>query len=176
MKRVCRSEMDWIPVQTFCLAILRAGTVFIFSIFSKVAAHWLLQHWATLVTIVNVVSQKKNGNLTTLMTLFAFVYRFRAEPLKQYNAKSSAEIKYEQRQCELWGCDTKSTLRRHQLEAPVAKNQNRQWLPLHQLTHRNQINPQGVALPSGILQHKWRAMHITGFARERERHKSTKQV
>lgn len=45
------------------------------------------------------------------------------------------------------------------------RNQNRQWLPPHQLTHWNQINPQGVTLPSGILHHKWRAMHITALVR-----------
>lgn len=45
------------------------------------------------------------------------------------------------------------------------RNQNRRWLPLHQLTRWNQINPLGVTLPSGILHRKWGAMHVDAPAR-----------
>lgn len=84
---------------------------------------------------------------------------------------TSMRNKCGQRQWRLGGCACKSAVRRIS-----GRNQNRQRLPVHQLARWNQINPQGVVLPSGILHHKWRAMHITALLREWEQHKSTKQV
>lgn len=100
--------------------------------------------------------------ITTLMTQFFLNWRRLTESQVQ---------KHRQRQWSLGGCVAKSAL-----NPPVRRacggNQNRQWLPFHQLTHWNHINPQGVTVPSGILYYKWREIHIAALVRQQEQAKA----
>lgn len=72
--------------------------------------------------------------------------------------------KHRQRQWRSCDCAAKSA-KGSTVGGKHGRNQNRRWLPLHQLTHWNQINPLGVTLPSGILHRKWRAMRDAALAR-----------
>lgn len=100
--------------------------------------------------------------ITTLTTQFFLNWRRLTESQVQ---------KHRQRQWSLGGCVAKSAL-----NPPVRRacggNQNRQWLPFHQLTHWNHINPQGVTVPSGILYYKWREIHIAALVRQQEQAKA----